>query len=213
MPFLRERLVKIVTRALRLVVSIFVAPILVALTAVPDTVLADPVMGESRDHSEALNGVVEGRYILLMRHAIAPGFGDPADFQINDCRTQRNLSQEGRDQAAAIGRFLKQHGIKSATVLSSQWCRCLETARLLDVGEVEELPALNSFFQQPDVRQDRIEAMQRWLIDYRGSSPTILVTHQVNITALTNYYPASGEVVVIQPPTKDRPLSVISTIK
>ena len=81
-----------------------------------------------------------------MRHATAPGTGDPAEFQLDDCATQRNLSAVGREQARATGARLRAAGITSAEVYSSQWCRCLETARLLGLGEVLELPALNSFF-------------------------------------------------------------------
>ena len=90
--------------------------------------------------------------VLLIRHALAPGVGDPDGFRLDDCATQRNLSDEGRRQARAIGDWLRARGIGQAHVYSSQWCRCLETAALLDLGPVTELPALNSFFER---RQDR----------------------------------------------------------
>ena len=90
-----------------------------------------------------------GEAVALIRHAIAPGTGDPPGFLLRDCSTQRNLSKEGRIQARRIGDFFRAQGIKEALVYSSQWCRCLETARLLGFGPVQELPALNSFFEEP----------------------------------------------------------------
>ncbi len=89
----------------------------------------------------------EHHYFILIRHALAPGTGDPENFQLDDCATQRNLSVAGREQARRLGDALKQRGIAVKQVLSSQWCRCLETAELMAVGEVEPFPALNSFFR------------------------------------------------------------------
>ncbi|HEY7803460.1 MAG TPA: histidine phosphatase family protein, partial [Orrella sp.] len=82
--------------------------------------------------------------VLLLRHALAPGGGDPANFDVNDCATQRNLNDVGREQARDIGRQLKALGLSPTNVWSSQWCRSFETAELMDVGEVKPLPALNS---------------------------------------------------------------------
>ena len=84
--------------------------------------------------------------IAIMRHALAPGTGDPANLTIGDCSTQRNLDDRGRDQARAIGSALRERGIVFDVVLSSQWCRTLETAKLLGLGTVVDAPALNSFF-------------------------------------------------------------------
>ncbi|MCB1773073.1 MAG: histidine phosphatase family protein [Gammaproteobacteria bacterium] len=133
-----------------------------------------------------------------MRHAIAPGFGDPDNFRLGDCSTQRNLSDEGRQQAAAIGNWLRQHGITRAAVYSSQWCRCLETAELLDLGDVVALPALNSFFERPDDRSSNLTALRAFLADWQpGDMPLVLVTHQVTVTAMTGVFPGSGEGVVV----------------
>lgn len=135
--------------------------------------------------------------VLLLRHAIAPGFGDPAEFRVDDCSTQRNLSEEGRQQARSIGAWLRAHGIDRARIHSSQWCRCLETAELLDVGEVAPLPALNSFFQRPADREPNLAALRAFLAGQQASAePLVLVTHQVTITALTDIIPGSGEGVV-----------------
>jgi len=135
--------------------------------------------------------------VLLLRHAIAPGFGDPENFRVDDCSTQRNLSEEGRQQARAIGAWLRGNGIPRAKVYSSQWCRCLDTARLLDLGEVSPLPALNSFFQRPADREPNLAALRTFLASQTpGAEPLVLVTHQVTITALTDIFPGSGEGVV-----------------
>lgn len=138
-----------------------------------------------------------GRFVLL-RHALAPGTGDPNHFDVDNCSTQRNLSDTGRKQAVRIGRLLREDGIDTARVYSSQWCRCLETARLLGFGGVQELTELNSFFREPSERQARTLALKKWMQEYRRQEITVLVTHQVNITALTGIYPSSGELVFVR---------------
>ena len=136
-------------------------------------------------------------HVLLLRHALAPGTGDPAGFELRDCATQRNLDARGRAQAREIGAWLRRHGIDSATVYSSQWCRCLDTARLLDLGAVEELPPLNSFFRYRERGPAQTEALTDWLRARRSDAPLVLVTHQVNITAMTGRGVASGEIYVL----------------
>jgi broad specificity phosphatase PhoE len=118
---------------------------------------------------------------------------------LDDCATQRNLDERGRMQARRLGERLREAGIQRVRVLSSQWCRCLETARLLDVGPVEELPALNSFFDQPEARAPRITALRVVLRELRRDQPVVvLVTHQLTITALTGSFPAAGEGLVLK---------------
>lgn len=137
--------------------------------------------------------------VLMVRHGYAPGTGDPANFTIGDCSTQRNLDARGRAQAAAFGAHLKKAGIAHARVYSSEWCRCLETARLLDLGPVEPLPALNSFFDRPQERDGRIAALRAFLSRLPPDGPpVVLVTHQVTITAITGRYMASGAGVIIE---------------
>lgn len=137
--------------------------------------------------------------VVLMRHAEAPGTGDPPDFKLDDCATQRNLSDGGRAQAARIGERLRQLGVDQARVLSSQWCRCLETARLLDLGPVKEMPALNSFFGRQEEEKDRTTQLRQFLADLpRDGKPVVLVTHQVTVTALTGIFPVSGEAVLLR---------------
>ena len=137
-------------------------------------------------------------HIALMRHALAPGTGDPAHFDVGDCATQRNLSAAGRSQAARIGAGFRAQGIAAARVMTSQWCRCRDTARLLGFGPVTELPALNSFFRRGERRDGQTRELESWLAEQSLDKPLVLVTHQVNITALTGVYPASGDIVVLR---------------
>ena len=124
--------------------------------------------------------MLAGGEVLLIRHAAAPGTGDPEGFRLGDCTTQRNLSDTGRKQARAIGDWLRDQGIERARVYSSQWCRCLETAELLDLGPVVELPGLNSFYERPQDREPNLAAIRDFL---KARPPRegllILVTHQV----------------------------------
>lgn len=135
--------------------------------------------------------------IVLVRHANAPGVGDPPAFRIGDCATQRNLDDEGRAQARRVGEQLRTLGARVTTVWSSQWCRTEETARLAFPGvAVRAEPAFNSFFgAQHQADQQRQTALAR-LAPWRGPGVLVVVTHQVNITALTRANPASGEAVV-----------------
>ena len=136
--------------------------------------------------------------VLLIRHALAPGIGDPDGFRLDDCATQRNLNDEGRRQAQAIGDWLRSRGVAGARVYSSQWCRCLETARLLDLGPVTALPALNSFFERPGERERRIAALREFLAAQpRDGNLLVLVTHQVTISALSDTFADSGTGVLM----------------
>ncbi len=137
--------------------------------------------------------------VLMLRHAIAPGSGDPAHFKLEDCGTQRNLDASGRQQARDIGAMLRRNGIKQARIYSSQWCRCLETAHLMALGPVQSLPALNSFYQRPEDRDARVNALRNFLeVQPRDGGLLILVTHFVTIAAITGSGVASGEGVVLQ---------------
>lgn len=141
----------------------------------------------------------EPGYVVLMRHAAAPGTGDPPGFKLDNCATQRNLSPEGRSQATKIGQAFRRRNIRVARVLSSQWCRCLDTARLLNLASVEPLPALNSFFQNPGANRQQTALIRQFILSQRHTPDLIiLVTHQVNITALTRIFPESGEMIVLK---------------
>lgn len=146
--------------------------------------------------AEAWAALREGGHVALMRHASAPGTGDPPGFRLDDCATQRTLSAAGRGEAKAIGDAFRGHGVRVDGVYSSQWCRCLETARLMDLGEVVAFPLLNSFFNEPDREAAQMAALRGWLAAHPPQAMTVLVTHQVVVTALTGIYPGSGEIVV-----------------
>jgi broad specificity phosphatase PhoE len=137
--------------------------------------------------------------VVVLRHAIAPGTGDPPGFVLGDCSTQRNLDERGRAQARAIGEMLRAEGLGDAAVHSSRWCRCLETARLLALGPVQPLPSLDSLFAARHRRDAQTLALRRFLAEAGAAGPPlVLVTHQVNISALTGRPTRSGEAVVLQ---------------
>lgn len=141
----------------------------------------------------------QGGHVLMLRHAHAPGFGDPSQFQLDDCATQRNLDASGRAQAAAIGEWLRRQGVQHARIYSSQWCRSLETARLLDLGSVTPLPALNSLFEREQERMSSLVALNAFFARQPVDGPLIiLVTHFVNIQAIAGSGIGSGEGVLLQ---------------
>ncbi len=145
-----------------------------------------------------LAGFKSGNQVALMRHALAPGTGDPDNFRLGDCSTQRNLSPAGRNQAVKIGLRFQREGIVDADVYTSQWCRCMETAELLGLGNPVPLPPLNSFFRNYDNEEQQTEELRKWLATQKLEKPLILVTHQVNITAFSGIFPGSGEIVLMQ---------------
>ena len=138
-----------------------------------------------------------GKVMVIMRHAIAPGGGDPENFVLGQCNTQRNLSAEGKEQAKKIGDRFRQYGIFKANIYSSQWCRCIDTATELRLGNINELPILNSFFESYEKKTPQTQTLVRWLQSVDSNTPLVLVTHQVNITALTGIVPRSGEMLFI----------------
>ncbi|MCA0869953.1 histidine phosphatase family protein [Seohaeicola saemankumensis] len=142
------------------------------------------------------NALEQPGAIAIMRHALAPGTGDPADFELGNCDTQRNLDARGRNQARAIGAAFRERGISFDRVLTSQWCRTRETAELLDLGPVVDAPALNSFFGRY-VRRDRQTRDTLALLREQGGR-VMLVSHQVNISALAGQATRSGEVLIIR---------------
>ena len=165
--------------------------LLLAVPSAADTARADD--------TAAWAALRAGAHIALMRHTDAPGgAGDPPGFRLEDCATQRNLSDKGRADAARIGARLKAEGIGIEKILSSPWCRCMETARLLQLGPVEAAPPFSNVF----VLRDQMEALTagaRAVIDaWKGSGILLVVTHGANIFALTGVSPASGEIVVVR---------------
>ena len=157
------------------------------------------------NNEEAWDALRDGRAVLMLRHALAPGTGDPQKFDINDCSTQRNLNDIGREQARAWKPFLAEHGITEARVFSSQWCRCMDTATGMDMGPVTEWPSLNSFFRNrgdgPAQRRQTISLVNH----LEPGAPVIMVSHQVNITDLIGIFPSSNEGAIIALPLSEDP--------
>jgi phosphohistidine phosphatase SixA len=170
-------------------------------------------VGPAVASEQAWAALSQGGVIAVLRHARAPGVGDPPGFRLGDCATQRNLSEEGRDQARRIGAVFRQKRVNVDVVLSSRWCRALETARLAFPDQVQEFPALDSFFADRGEQDRQTKAVRQRVAEWRGRPGVlVLVTHQVNITALTGIFPAEGEIVVLEPETTDK-TRVIGTFR
>lgn len=143
--------------------------------------------------------LAQGGHVAMMRHADAPGTGDPADFRIGDCSTQRNLGDAGRAQAQRIGDAFRRNRVAVARVLSSRWCRSRETAELLGIGRVETLAALDSLHGRREREEAQVKAMRHFLDGLPLDGPSIvLVSHQATISALTGVFPESGGIVVLE---------------
>ena len=160
--------------------------------AVGDADAGDPPWGRLR----------QGGLVLLMRHgATEPGLGDPAGFRLDDCRTQRNLSAAGREDARRAGARLRAEGVPIASVFTSPWCRCRETATLA-FGRAEEWEPLSSFFDYPHRQAEFTERVSRRIAGYGHRKPpgnVVMVTHNVNIAALTKLSVGTAEIVAVRP--------------
>jgi len=149
-------------------------------------------------------------YLLLMRHAYAPGVGDPAAYRLDDCATQRNLDAQGLAQAARTGAWLKRQGVDQALVYSSLWCRCRDTAKALELGSIDVEPSLASFFDQPEQARASTEALSRFIarmMKSKGDRALILVTHHVNIRAFAGPDIGSGDMVLVKVDAQGRATS------
>lgn len=141
-----------------------------------------------------------GGAAILIRHAqTVPGIGDPPGFRLDDCATQRNLSEAGRAQSRRFGEQLRARGIRVEEVKSSRWCRCLDTARLaFPQADVQVFEPLNSFFEDRSGAERQTAELARYVASLRGPGNVVLVTHAVNITALTGQGVAMGEALVVR---------------
>ena len=151
----------------------------------------------------------EGDKIILIRHALAPGGGDPPGFKINDCKTQRNLNKVGIEQSKAIGKLFKKNKIPVDKVLSSQWCRCKDTAKYA-FKNYFEFSALNSTFQSSFAKNEpkQLKQLRTFVNNWDGDGGNlVLITHYSIITAITDAIPSSGEIVIT-----DKKFNVLSTI-
>ncbi|CAG2146175.1 histidine phosphatase family protein [Cupriavidus plantarum] len=167
----------------------------------PVLLLVAPALGVAQP-SVADASLRQPNVLVILRHASAPGLGDPPGFRIDDCRTQRNLDAAGRQQAVDLGAAWRRDGFRPTRVMSSAWCRCQETARLMDVGPVRVEPMLNSFFEaEGAARTAQTERLSRFIdsLDPKGG-PYLMVTHQVVISALTGHGARSAGGVAIELP-------------
>ena len=164
--------------------------LLLALTVVLCPAHADEALWS------ALRG---GGHVLFVRHAQTdPGVGDPPGFRLEDCATQRNLSAEGRAQARALGAALRARQVPVGEVLSSPWCRCVETATLA-FGRARTWDALSNLHGRPQNAQAQVRALRPRIAAHRGADNLVLVSHGSTAGALTGEYPAMGEMLVLKP--------------
>jgi phosphohistidine phosphatase SixA len=154
--------------------------------------------------------MTDGQHILLMRHADAPGFSDPAGHRLDQCSTQRNLGEFGKKQAERTGQWLSQQGIESAKVFSSPWCRCIDTATLLKKGPVIIDPSLGSFFENMSLANQKTESLRQLVqksLKQFPKTPIIMVSHHVNIEAFTGVVLGSGDMVLVKIGPNGKPIS------
>ena len=142
--------------------------------------------------------------VIFLRHALAPGNGDPPNFNVNDCSTQRNLNQAGIIQSRMIGQTFKNIGIRFSKIYSSFWCRCKDTAINMEVSEFKTHMGLNSFYERHADRETILRKLNNLIKSFNKSDgPYLLVTHYVNILAFTGLSTTSGGMVVYDLYTKE----------
>ena len=166
-----------------------------------------PIKADSNQN--LINELKQGGKLIFIRHAYAPGGGDPNNFDLNNCNTQRNLSDSGREQANKIGSFFKVNNILIDKIYSSEWCRCKETA-LIAFNKFENKSFLNSFFSSKfaENKDPQMKKLKEFINKWDGKNNVIFVTHYVVISEILNYPSSSGEIVI-----SDKNLKVIDTIK
>ena len=160
-------------------------------------------------YKNLINQLEDGGKLIFIRHAYAPGNGDPAGFNLNDCSTQRNLSDDGRKQAQRIGEFFTKNKIEIDKVLSSEWCRCKETAKIA-FKNYSTNSFLNSFYSSKfsKNKDKQVKAFNYYVKNLESNKNLIFVTHYVFISEVLNYGPSSGEIVV-----SDKNLNIIGSLE
>jgi phosphohistidine phosphatase SixA len=185
---------------------LFAAAALIAL-------LAAPTISTAQIDAWAL--LRQPGHVAFMRHSDAPGFGgygDPPDFKLEDCATQRNLSEEGRAHARRTGEAFRQRGAVFDRVLSSPWCRCKETALLAIGREAEVFAPLSNLVGRGEHRDAQVKALKAYLAGLDGNTRVLFITHGIVINALTGVSPASGEMVIVKPGSGGEP-NVVARLK
>ena len=165
-----------------------------------------PVKADLKEST--IKELAKGEKLIFIRHAYAPGGGDPNNFDLNDCSTQRNLNSEGQNQSKKIGLFFKENNISIENVYSSEWCRCKDTA-FIAFNNFEQKNFLNSFFSSKFAhnRDSQMKSLKEFVKKWDGKKNLVFVTHYVVITDILNYAPSSGEIVIA-----DKKFNVIDTI-
>jgi phosphohistidine phosphatase SixA len=164
------------------------------------------------DEAAALAALRSGGHVGLMRHGEAPGTADPPGFRIDDCATQRNLNDKGRADAASTGARLRREAVRFEKIVSSPWCRCRETASLMNLGAVEIVDTLGNPIVLRDRRQALVEGTRALVEAWRGAGALLVVTHGATIQALTGMHPASGEIFVVKPRSGAGSLPVVGRL-
>jgi phosphohistidine phosphatase SixA len=187
-------------------VMLSVCAVLLALIAFPSV---------SAAQADAWQLLRQPGHVVFMRHADAPGsggFGDPPGFRLEDCATQRNLSDEGRAHARRTGDAFRKGGVAFDRVLTSPWCRCKETARLVTGSEAEVFAPLSNLVGRSEHRDEQVKALKAYLAGSNTSTRVLFVTHGIAINALTGIQPASGEMVIVKPGANGEP-QVVGRLK
>ena len=162
--------------------------------------LAALVPATSKADEAALAALKAGGHVMIVRHGLTtPGTGDPRDFKLDECATQRNLVDEGREQSRRLGRLLRERGIEIERVLSSEWCRCKETAALIDAGKIETLPALNNLVGRREFLESQTRELRAAIAAWRGKGNLLLVTHGSVVFPLAGATPREAEGLVLKP--------------
>ena len=170
------------------------AVVLLAIAVLAPSLIVAPA-GAPAEERAAWAALVGGSHVALVRHGSAPpGYGDPPGFQIDDCTTQRNMDERGRAQARALGEAFRQHGVPVDKIISSPWCRCLETARLMALGPVESVMAVASSNRSPE----RLVVLKQMVEAWRGPGTLVVVTHAFTVQALVGIMPEQAETVVVR---------------
>ncbi len=168
-----------------------------------------PLIVKADINENSVKELKQGGKLVFIRHAYAPGSGDPNNFDIHDCNTQRNLNESGRKQAKKIGNFFKDNKIPIYKVISSEWCRCKETA-VIGFNKFEKKKFLNSFFSPKFAKNKDKQVMdlKRYVKQFKSEKNLILITHYVVISEIIDYYSSSGEIIIT-----DKNFNKIGSIK
>ena len=183
-----------------------------ALVALVCVAMRAPSAAAATD-AELWTRLQAGGHAILVRHAVTtPGVGDPPGFRLDDCSTQRNLTEAGRGEARRLGEAFREHGVPVERVLSSPWCRCLETARLAFGGAATAWAPLANLFGRPEARDEQVRQLRPALGEARAGANLVLVTHGSTIAAVTGISPDTGEMVIVAPGGGDQ-FSVVGRLR